>query len=76
MRTIIVYNHKGGCSKTVTTVNFAYNLSGQGYRVLIVDMDPQGNASSFFGKYNNNKLSVRDLIAGEASPDRCCYRTK
>ncbi len=76
MRTIIVYNHKGGCSKTVTTVNFAYNLSGQGYRVLIVDMDPQGNASSFFGKYNNNKLSVRELIAGEASPDRCCYRTK
>lgn len=75
MRVITVYNHKGGCAKTVTAVNFAYHLSEAGYRVLVVDMDPQGNASSFFRRYDINKVSVRDLLTGEVLPGRCCYRT-
>ena len=62
MRTAIIYNHKGGCSKTVTAINFADNLAGRGYQVLVVDMDPQGNASSFFRRYNINKTSVRELL--------------
>lgn len=75
MRTTIIYNHKGGCSKTVTAINLAHNLAERGYRVLVVDMDPQGNASSFFRRYNNNKTSVRELLTGEARPSRCHYRT-
>lgn len=75
MRIIILHNHKGGCSKTVTAVNLAYNLSELEYRVLVVDMDPQGNASSFFRRYNINKASVRDMLVGDKSPLRCCFRT-
>lgn len=76
MKVIIVYNHKGGCSKTVTAINFAYYLSEAGYQVLVADMDPQGNASSFFGRYDMNKSSVRELLTGEKAPGRCCYRTR
>lgn len=75
MRTLVLYNHKGGVAKTVTAVNFAYNLSEAGYRVLVVDMDPQGNASSFFRRYDINKTSIRELLVGEKSPSRCCFRT-
>lgn len=74
MRTIILYNHKGGCSKTVTAVNFACNLSESGHRVLVVDMDPQGNASSFFRRYDINRSSVRDLLIGKEAR-KCRYRT-
>ena len=42
MKVIAVYNHKGGVGKTVTAVNFAYNLSVLGYRVLLIDMEPAG----------------------------------
>lgn len=75
MKTIAVYNHKGGIGKTVTAVNFAYNLTEKGYRVLVIDMDPQGNASSFFRKYNLNKPSIREVLTGERIPSRCVYRT-
>ena len=40
---------KGGCGKTTTTVNTASYLATQGYRVLAVDMDPQGNLTQHFG---------------------------
>lgn len=75
MRTSVIYNHKGGVAKTVTTVNLAYNLAEDGYRVLVVDMDPQGNASSFFHKYDINRASVKDLLVGKYHSDRCCFRT-
>ena len=48
MKTIAVYNNKGGIGKTVTSVNLAYELTVRGYRVLLIDTDPQGNASSFY----------------------------
>lgn len=75
MKTIAIYNHKGGIGKTVTAVNFAYNLTDKGYRVLVIDMDPQGNASSFFRKYDLNRPSVRELLTGIKRPSRCIYRT-
>lgn len=50
MRVISFANHKGGVGKTTTVVNTAYVLSRQGKRILVVDMDPQGNASLTLGK--------------------------
>lgn len=56
MKTIAFYNNKGGVGKTTLAANVGYNLSTMGYRVLLVDCDPQGNLSSF--------LSVRPYQKG------------
>lgn len=75
MKVIAIYNNKGGCAKTVTAVNFAYNLSSLGYRVLVVDIDPQGNASSFFRRYDLNKPSIKDFLTGRKRMGSCIKRT-
>ena len=75
MKTIAVYNNKGGIGKTVTSVNLAYELTVRGYRVLLIDTDPQGNASSFYRRYDLTKASVTELLMG-ARPIRCKWRTR
>ena len=67
-RIITVTNQKGGVGKTTTTVNLSTCLAQAGKRVLVVDMDPQGNATSGFGvdKYGLQK-TVYDLLIGEAT---------
>jgi len=49
MRTIAVVNQKGGCGKTTTTVNLGGALEADGYRVLVVDLDPQAHATLALG---------------------------
>ena len=69
-RIIAIYNQKGGVGKTTTTVNLASALAAAGKRVLLVDMDPQGNTTGGVG-INKNKVgaSVYDLLIGNGTAE-------
>ncbi len=68
MRVLAVANQKGGVGKTTTAINLGTALAAIGERVLIIDLDPQGNASTGLGIDNRNRdRSTYDVLAGEAS---------
>ena len=48
MKTLTLFNHKGGVGKTTLTVNLAHSFAKAGKRVLLVDTDPQCNLSAFY----------------------------
>src|SRR5471032_3199491 len=68
LRVLSVSNQKGGVGKTTTTINLATALAAVGERVLIVDLDPQGNASTGLGlPRGQRKTTVYDVIVGGAA---------
>ncbi|QLP96755.1 MAG: ParA family protein [Rhodoblastus sp.] len=68
MRVLVVANQKGGVGKTTTAINLGTALAAIGERVLIVDLDPQGNASTGLGiDQKSRAASTYDVLLGEKS---------
>lgn len=75
-RIIAVANQKGGVGKTTTTINLSACLAEQGQKVLVIDVDPQGNTTSGLGiDKNNTENTVYELMLGEASINDCIYKS-
>jgi len=67
MKIIAIANQKGGVGKTTTAVNLGHALAEKGERILIVDLDPQGNATSAFGMQELESESLYEALVGEES---------
>jgi chromosome partitioning protein len=67
LRIITVANQKGGVGKTTTTVNLAAALSMGGLRVLVIDLDPQGNASTALGVEHLDNEGIYEVLMGKAT---------
>jgi chromosome partitioning protein len=67
MRIVALANQKGGVGKTTTAVNLGAALAELGHRILLIDLDPQANATSSFGLQGTDGTSLYDPLLGGAS---------
>ena len=74
-RIIAITNQKGGVGKTTTAINLSACLAEAGQKVLLVDFDPQGNATSGIGLEKNSlDQTVYELLVGECQIEECLYK--
>ena len=72
---IAIANQKGGVGKTTTSINLSAALAEEGKRILVVDIDPQGNCTSGFGiDKNNQENTVYELLLDDCSINECMIR--
>lgn len=75
-RVVSIANQKGGVGKTTTSINLGASLAAEGKRVLVIDLDPQGNATSGLGiQHRDLEGSVYDVIVNDKSIDDCTEPT-
>lgn len=76
-KVVAISNQKGGVGKTTTTINLSAALALKGMKVLVIDCDPQGNATSGLGiEKNETENTVYELIVDECEIDECIYETE
>lgn len=76
-KTIAVVNQKGGVGKTTSTVNLAASIAAKGYNVLLVDIDPQGNATSGLGVNKRElKISSYDVLVNSMLIEKVMIKTE
>ena len=76
-KTVAIVNQKGGVGKTTTAVNLAAAVGMKGYKTLLVDIDPQGNATSGLGfSKRDTEISTYDMMIGTAAAEDIVKETE
>ena len=76
-KTVCIINQKGGVGKTTSAVNLAAAVGNKGYKTLLIDIDPQGNATSGFGINKRElDLSSYDLLVHSTKAKNIVLKTE